>query len=163
MTGAPVRADGIVLKISKVDTRTVVYVGAPTQTEKSPIFAFRFAGDRTFEIGKMASFEGKFLTRMKVEGLPNDVYLVEATGAGNSESPSAAAGDAEKEVKPFAGWRFVGSVESDGGATGVFVRDDQTVYAQAGDQLTDGISVVRLRSGEAVLREMGSVSVISPW
>lgn len=164
LQGAPVRVDGIVLKVIHANNLTSVFVGAPQKTETSPVFMVRLNGTHNYEAGSRLSFEGKFQMRMKMDGLNNDVYYVIANQAGGSSTADASAGTGEvKEPEPFDGWKFIGSVEAEGGATGVFVREGQTLYAQPGDYLSDGVQVVRMRAGEAVLREEGDLSVVSPW
>lgn len=162
MTGTPVRAEGVVLKVSKSGGTTTVFLGAPTNPQGSPVFAFRFEGERDFAEGSPQTMEGRFGGRMKMDGIPNDIYIVYAQGAGNSEGAAASSAEPEK-VEPFDGWKFVGSVEAEGGATGVFVKEGKTLYAQPGDHLSDDVVVVRMKVGEAVLSEAGKASVVSPW
>ncbi|MFM9874502.1 MAG: hypothetical protein ACKVQS_13685 [Fimbriimonadaceae bacterium] len=157
--GTLVKADGVVLKVLSKPDSTLVYVGAPKNADKSPIFAFRMPPNKQFEEGSRVSLEGKFLTRMTVEGMPNDVYLVNATGF-NGAAPTA---DPAKPRLPYDGWKFVGSVETEDGATGVFVKEDKTLYAQSGDKLSEDVKVVSLKAGSATLKDGETKSVVSPW
>ena len=160
LVGKPVKAEGIVLKVDSGKEFTTVYLGAPNANGKSPIFAFRLGGTQEFELGKVTVLEGKFVARTRVEGFPNDIYVVNAHG---ESSPDRSANADTEEKAPFDGWKFVGAVEADGGATGVFVREGKVIYAQSGDKLGEGVNVVRIKAGEAVLRDGKKLSVVSPW
>lgn len=156
--GSLVNADGIVLKVVSKPDSTVVYVGAPKDADKSPIFAFRMPAGKVFKEGDRAALEGTFIGKMKVDGMPNDVYLVNSV-----EGKAAQSVAPEKPRLPYDGWKFVGSVENEAGATGVFVKEGKTLYAQPGDELSDDVKVLGLKSGEATLRDSGTKSVVSPW
>jgi len=164
LVGAPISAQGVVVKVVPSDEKTLVYLAPVNAKSDSPLFAFRFAGNQPFELGKPVELQGKFMGRMKMDGLPNDIYLVDASVDGGVGSGAAnAPKEPEKPKVPFDGWKFVGSVESGGSATGVFTKEGQTLYAQPGDTLSDGIKVGRLKSGEAVLVQNGKSSVVMPW
>jgi hypothetical protein len=157
--GTLVKASGVVLKVTSNPDYTLVFVGAPKDTDKSPIFAFRLPPNKHFEGGSLITLDGKFLGIMKIASAPDDIYLVNGTGF----SGAAPKADPEKPDVPFDGWKFAGSVESENGATGVFVREGKTLYAQPGDHLSEDVTVVRLKAGEAVLRDGSVNSVVSPW
>lgn len=162
LLGAPVSAQGVVVKVVPSNDKTLVYLAPANAKSDSPLFAFRFSGNRPYEMGKSVELQGKFMGRMKMDGLPNDIYLVDATSAGEGGEASAPK-EPEKPKVPFDGWKFVGSVESNGGATGVFMREGKTLYAQTGDELSDGIKVGKLKSGEATLIQNGKASQLMPW
>ncbi|QYK53029.1 MAG: hypothetical protein KF824_12315 [Fimbriimonadaceae bacterium] len=163
LVGAPVSAQGVVIKVVPSNEKTLVYLAPPNAKSDAPLFAFRFEGNHPFELGKPVELQGKFMGRMKMDGLPNDIYLVDATVEGAGGGAASAPKEPEKPKVPFDGWKFVGSVEAEGGATGVFTKEGQTLYAQAGDTLSEGIKVGRLKSGEAVLIQDGKSSVVMPW
>lgn len=161
--GTPVKADGVVLKVVPKPDSTLVYLGAPKDAGKSPVFAFRMPANKAFEVGARITLEGSFVSRLSVEGSTEDIFLVNGNGLESSGSVAApSAGPAEPEV-PFDGWKFVGSVETEDGATGVFVNGEKTLYAQPGDHLSDDVTVIRLKAGEVVLRDGKVNSVLTPW
>lgn len=162
MYGTPVRAEGVVLEVQIKDGRTLVHLGAPNPTPKSAVFFFRLPGEVNLEKGKLVTLEGRFISRAKMDGIPNDVYLVNGIGLDAETAPAAAQSPQEPDV-PFDGWKFVGSVEAEGGATGVFVKENKVLYAQPGDHLSDDVQVVRMKAGEVVLKDGKTVSVVSPW
>ncbi len=159
--GTPVKADGVVLKVVPKPDSTLVYLGAPKDTAKSPVFAFRMPPNKHYEEGARITLEGNFVARMSVEGSSEDIFLVNGGGFGG-QTQAAPADPAKPEV-PFDGWKFVGSVETEDGATGVFVNEGKTLYAQPGDNLSDDVKVIRLKAGEAVLRDGKVNSVLTPW
>lgn len=161
LVGAPVTAQGVVVKVVPSDDKTLVYLAPPNAKSDAALFAFRFSGNQPFEAGKNVELQGKLMGRIKMDGIPNDVYLVDASNG--DQGASSAPKEPEKPKVPFDGWKFVGSVESNGGATGVFIRDGKTLYAQPGDKLSDGIKVGALKSGEATLIENGKASKLMPW
>ncbi|MBS1710405.1 MAG: hypothetical protein JSS71_01620 [Armatimonadetes bacterium] len=158
--GSLVKAEGVVVKTEPGNGFVTVFLGAPNANAKSPIFAFRVPGNPVFELGKVVSLEGKFEGRTRVEGIPVDVYV--ASSQGLSATPTSESTPKEPDA-PFGGWKFVGSVESEEGATAVFVKEKEVLYAQPGDFLTDDVKLVKVKSGEATLRDKGQISTISPW
>ncbi len=166
LSGVPVTVSGVVVNVVRgAGGSTTVFLAPPNGSKDAPLFAFRFGTEESFERGMQIELQGTFIDRINMQDVPNDVFLVQAAGTAGvtaSTGVQAAAGPTE-EVKPFDGWRFVGSVESEGSATGVFVREGKTLYAQPGDSLSPGLKVLDVRSGEAVLSESGRRASVMPW
>lgn len=161
LKGMLVKAEGVVLKVESGQGFTTVFLGAPNPNAKSPIFAFKIPGEVSFEVGKATTLEGRFEGRVRVDGISVDVYM--ASALGSAADPRASTAAPSEPEEQFGGWKFVGSVEAGDGATGVFVKEGSVLYAQPGDFLTDDVKVVKIKAGEATLRDKGQVSKISPW
>ncbi len=165
LAGTLVRAQGIVLHYNVDAGNTLVAVGSPSGDKKAPIFVFRFPGvDKAFEVGRPVTMEGKFAFRNLDEPSGIMMYYVDTdlNSSVASEASAVPTGPVEPPL-PFAGWRFCGSVEAEGGGTGVFERDGKTVYAQAGDVLEGGVKVKSVRVGVAVLKDGDEPKTVMAW
>lgn len=161
LVGVPVQVNGVVLEQKDRGDHVMVMLGPEGGDSSAPLFAFRMPkGTAPFEPGKLVTLEGTFVFRTKVDGMANEIYLVESTGA---QGPAAAAAAPEEPKVPFDGWRYVGSVQTKEGATGVFTREGETIYAQNGDILSDGVKVFGIKAGEATFVIDGEKSVVTPW
>lgn len=161
LTGAWVKVTGVCVDAQDKGDVIQVLLAPQNGSKTAPIFVFRLPrGSNTPNKGQLVELHGTFAFRGKVDGLPNDMYFVDGKdAAGQSVAPTAP----EKPKEPFAGWRFAGSVAGKGSATGVFVRGEDTVYAQPGDKLDGGVKVVTIEAGEATLSDNGSKSIVVPW
>lgn len=166
LSGAPVSVNGVVVNVMRggANGATTVFLAPPGGAKGAPLFAFRFGGEVTFESGSQVELQGTFIDRIQMESVDSEVFLVQAAGeSGAAPAVGTPSSGPVPEVKPFDGWRFVGSVATGPSATGVFVKDGETLYAQPGDSLSPGLKVVDVKAGEAVLSEGGRRSSIMPW
>lgn len=164
LVGKFVKAQGIVLHYNVDNGHTLVALGPPNGSKKGPIFVFRFPGtDKAFEVGRPATMEGSFAFRNLDEQSGIMMYYLDTESQTTAGGPVAPASGPAEPALPFAGWRFCGSVQADGGGTGVFERDGKTVYAQAGDELEGGVKVKSVGTGIAVLKDGDEPKTVMAW
>lgn len=160
LSGSWVKVNGIVVNSAKSGQGLDVTILPEGDKDAIP-FIFRFpTQSKAFEPGSHLTLEGKFLYRVQGES-GNAAYVVDASGQAGTEQKQAA--EKTNFDQSFGGWRFVGSVQNAKGATGVFVRGDDTKYAQAGDKLDTGLKVVAVEAGKVVLHYQGKSSTMTPW
>lgn len=163
LLGQRVQAYGVIAQVEHKDNFTYVYLLPAKGSEKdTPPFIFRMAGDKNYEVGTKGTFEGVFSFQGSdpSSGLP---FLYFDSNVTNPQYGSPAPEQPAAPEVPFAGWRFLGSVQDGTGSTGVFQRDGETVYAQEGSELDGGIKVKSLKAGEAVLKDHHGTQTIIPW
>ncbi len=83
------------------------------------------------------------------------------------KSPATLNGESKPEKPTFNdilhGWSFRGTVEVEGKTTGVFAKDKELIYAQAGMKLDDTVKVLALSNGKAKLSVGIQKLEVGPW
>ena len=157
--GQIVQTSGVVLDVKIEGGYTLVIVGPKNGSQKSTLFAFKFAGEKPMEVGSFVTLEGKIagFEKSSQELRGHDVIMVDGTGN--------AAQVAQPEAPRVAldGWRFVGFVQDAKGGTAVFTKEKETVYAQKGEEISPGVKVKGFQNGQVVMDDAGDEAIIMPW
>ncbi|MBS1715603.1 MAG: hypothetical protein JST30_14840 [Armatimonadetes bacterium] len=95
-----------------------------------------------------------------------DKAVFSAVGA--SPQSTAATTQPKPEEKPtfssaLKGWTFRGTAQVDGQSTGVFVNENRVKYAQAGDELADGVKVKKVFNGSVRIVADHKTLDLMPW
>lgn len=168
MLGQRVVVKGTVIRADKENGFDTVLIAPAGSKDDSKAFLFQIpTGSQAFQVGQDVTLEGTYRNQFSDDGAGGTLFVIDgdpalAPRAGGDVSAPPVGGPVEEEA-PYGGWRFLGAVEDEAGATGVFERDGETVYAQAGEWLDKEFRVEGVKAGEAVIRGDGSSLVIANW
>lgn len=164
LNGKSVHVLGVVKEVQSDADFTYLFVVPENANADSPGFFVRLVGGKSpFKKGSTISMPARLSGRHFDEDMGVYVYFFEA--GPNPQQQLQAQQPAAPVVPevPFAGWRFLGSVENADGVTGVFMRDGETLYAQPGDKLDDSVTVKSMSMGTAVLKSGDEEQVVLSW
>ena len=149
MVGQVGTVRGQVAEILQPEGQTFVIVREAGVGKEGPAFMFRYNGKPTlpFKVGDSVELTGKFALRHE-EPETGVTFVYDVEGQAGEQTANAEPADM------YNGWRFMGSVRTGSGTTGVFVHGDSqdAVYAKAGKKLADGVVVTHVGFGEAKLK-----------
>jgi len=91
-----------------------------------------------------------------------------AAAGPSAQAPAPQAEQLKPEEKPtfsavLKGWTFRGTAQVDGKATGVFVNENRVKYAQAGDELAEGVRVKKVFNGSVRVLADHKTLDLMPW
>ncbi len=169
--GKPFTVQGVVFTDEVKDGQRVVVLVRGADPQHKEAFAFHIT-DPNFpkqERGTVVSMTGSVVAHMKDPKTGGMVYALDngqlVTGAPGQGAGAASQAPPEKPRFDDAlrGWSFRGTVEMEGKATGVFVKEKQVHYGSPGDELAGGVHVLSVRDGQARLKVDGQTMDITPW
>jgi hypothetical protein len=173
LPGRTVTVQGIVAEVVQNGRVWAVVLLPPTGDVTAGTFFFRYTSKPPVEKGSSVTLNGTFAFRddKDPKGI---VYIVDAiappvptTGPaprlpGGSPAPALLA-TPQNFDEAFGGWRFVGAVEDQDGATAVFIhREGRIKYAKRGERLDERVRVLNIKSGRAQLSVDGKQTLIYP-